>query len=76
MSINSFNDVIVIVNEKNLFDENGISLDKFNSTEVDVYINGELDSTKRIGGTEFRKPENIGNKFTGYINGLGFIGLR
>ena len=68
-------DIIIIVNEQNLFDENGVSLDKFNSTEVDVYINDELNSIKRISGTEFRCPENIGKKFKGYISGFGFVNI-
>lgn len=66
-------DVIVVVNLRNRWDEDGYSLDKYNSTEVDVYIGGKRDNINRIGGTEFRHPENIGKELKGYIDDLGFV---
>lgn len=65
--------VRIIVNDKNQFDKNGKSTEKYNSTEVDVFIDGELSNTKRIGGTRYRTLKNIGKEFKGYEDSLGFV---
>lgn len=65
----------VVISDRNKFDSEGRSLDRFNSTETDIYINGEKISQQRIGGDTFRKPEYIGVSFPGAMDDLGFISI-
>lgn len=64
--------IVMVVSDRNQFDENGNSLEKMNSTEFDVYDGGEKMPCLRIGGTEFNKPELVGKAFKGREDSLGF----
>ena len=68
--------ITIVISYRNEFDENGKSLDNWNSTEVEVFDNGIQQVCYRISGTEYRKPELIGKVFEGYMDSLGFYHIK
>ena len=64
--------IIVRISERNLAELNS----RYNSTEVDIWVDGELQTDYRIGGTSYKKAELVGNLYEGFDAGLGFVQIK